>query len=107
VSRKQDKPEGTASHERLKDEIADACERLAITPDSLLANLKRLSTFSAPKPFSFQGQILYSEPIDHSEVQLGATKVLADILGMKEAERLDPTGGGPITIRIKGKDEPV
>lgn len=90
---------------RTRQEILDCCRRLGITPESMLLNLQRLAGFKAAKPFSSQGQIIYSEPADYPEVQLGATKVLADILGMKEAERHDVTQSGSITIRVKGRDD--
>lgn len=86
-------------------EIAEACSALGITCESVLLNLKRLSEFKAAKPFSFQGQIIYSEPVDLPETQLAATKVLADILGMKEGEKDAAPAGRTILVRIKGRDD--
>jgi hypothetical protein len=82
----------------------DACRALGITLESVLLNLKRLSEFKAAKPFSFQGQIVYSEPVDLPEIQMAATKVLADILGMKEADKHEAAPTRTVFVRIKGKD---
>lgn len=83
----------------------DACRALGITPESVLLNLKRLSEFKAAKPFSFQGQIVYSEPVDLPEIQMAATRVLADILGMKEADKHEAPPVRTVFVRIKGKDD--
>ena len=86
-------------------EVLDACRALGITPESVLLNLRRLSEFKAAKPFSFQGQIIYSEPVDLPEIQLAATKVLADILGMKEADKHEAPPARTVFVRIKDRDD--
>jgi hypothetical protein len=105
VRKRQEKTKEGDSGCRGRCEVLDACGTLGISPESVLLNLKRLAEFKAAKPFSFQGQIIYSDPVDLPEIQLAATKVLADLLGMKEAEGRDAGPGNTIFIRIKGKDD--
>jgi hypothetical protein len=104
-SGKQDQKAGMDSIDGMRRELAEACRTLGITPASILLNLKRLSEFKASKAFSHQGQVFYADPVDVPEIQLSATKALADILGMKEADKGDTAHAGAITIRIKGRDE--
>ena len=95
---------GQEAGRQVRRETLEACQRLGITPKSVLLNLKRLSRFKGAKAFCFQGDIFYSDPLDYPEVQLAATRELATILDIHPDTHLD-LSGSVVVIESNVPDE--
>ena len=84
-----DEKAGVEAGKQARQVTLDVCKRLKIDPDFILRRLKKLAKYKGRKPFHYQGDVIYSDPLDDPHVQLGAIKELAAILDMypQEGER--------------------
>ena len=78
---------GKEAADEVKSEFQKLCIKKKAGPGYIVDNLIRLSRFKAEKSFCYQGEIFYSELLDHPEVQLGALRILGEWQGLKPPDK--------------------
>jgi len=73
---------GKEAYQEVQEETKELLKRNNATPDHIISNFVRLSILKVPKPFCYQGNLLYSDPIDDGPTQRASTRDLAQIAGL-------------------------
>ena len=83
---------GKQALKEIRQEMIDALQEEGATPQFVAKNLKRLAQYKGKKPFSFKGDVIYSEEMDFPEVQRAATRDIAELGEMLPSNKVHHTG---------------